>query len=255
MQVRKVTLDDVEATYCCMKEVPSGVSWAEALPESREWFKANLGKHVEGYHLLEDNKVVGHIYYAMSENALLPYEIEQNVACVYCTEMLRDYMHKGYGKMMFDYMKNDLKKKGVKGIMIPATDFKEWMHYELFLKQGFRVVKEHPPYKVMYFPLTKKSIAVKVLALNYTPSRDKVEVTLFSNFFCPVGAYMYHLIKEVAQGFGDKVKIVELGGTLENVQRYGTADPLINGKIKLFGPASEEDVKKAIQEEMNQFKS
>ena len=29
---------------------------------------------------------------------------------------------------------------------------------------------------------------------------------------------------------------------------------LINGKIKLFGPASEEDVKKAIQEEIEQIK-
>ena len=65
---------------------------------------------------------------------------------------------------------------------------------------------------------------------------------------------MYHLIKKVAQGFGDKVRIVEIEATLETVRRYGTTDPLINGKIKIFGPASEEDVKKAIQEEINQFK-
>lgn len=254
MQVRKVTLDDLESTYCCMNEVPSGVSWAEALPESKEWFKANMGKHVEGYHLLDGDKVVGHIYYATSENALVPYELEPRVACVYCTEMLRDYLHKGYGKMMFDHMKSHLKEQGFKGIVIPATDFKEWMHYELFLKQGFKVIKEHPPYKAMYFPLTKESIAVKVLDLNYTPSRDKVEVTLFNNFFCPVGVYMHHLIKKVAESFGNKVKIVEIEATLENVRRYGTTDPLINGKIKMFGPASEEDVRKAIQEEINQFR-
>jgi len=254
MEVKRVTLDDLEATYCCVSEVPPGVSWAEALPESREWFKANSGKHVEGYHLLDGDKVVGHIYYATSENALVPYELEPRVACVYCTEMLHDYIHKGYGKMMFDYMKNNLKEQGFKGIVIPATDFKEWMHYELFLKQGFRVIGEHPPYKVMYFPLTKESIAVKVLDLNYTPSRDKVEVTLFNNFFCPVGVYMYHLIKKVAESFGTKVKIVEIEATLENVRKYGTTDPLINGKIKMFGPASEEDVRKAIREEINQFR-
>ena len=254
MRVRKVTLGDLEATYCCMSELPPGASWAESLPESREWFKTNLGKHVEGYHLLDGDKVVGHIYYETSEKALLPYEIEPRVACIYCTEMLHDYMHKGHGKMMFDYAKNDLKKQGFKGIIIPATDFKEWMHYELFLKQGFQVIKEHAPYKAMYFPLTKASVTVKVLDLNYTPSRDRVEVTLYNNFFCPVGAYMYHLIKKVAQSFGDKVKIVEIEATLETARRYGTTDPLINGKIKLFGPASEEDVKKAIREEVNQFK-
>jgi len=226
MQVKKVTIDDLETTYCCMNEVPPSVSWPEYLPESRQWFRANLGKHVEGYHLLDGDKVVGHVYFATSEKALIPFEIEPEVACIYCTEILRDYMHKGYGKMMFDYMKNDLRKEGFKGILIPATEFKEWMHYELFLKQGFKVIKEHSPYKVMYFPLTKESISVKVLKLNYTPSKSKVEVTLFKNhFFCPVGVDMYHLIKKVAQRFGDKVKIVEIDTTPETVRKYATTAP------------------------------
>jgi hypothetical protein len=209
---------------------------------------------VEGYHLLDDSKVVGHIYYAASEKALIPYELEPGVACIYCTEMLRDYSHKGYGRMMFDYMKKDLKKQGFKGIMVPATDFKEFMHYVLFQKQGFKVIKEHAPFKIMYFPLKKESSNVKPISLDYKPSKDKVEVTLFNNFFCPVGAHMYHSVKKVAQGFGDKVKIVEIEATLETVRKYGTTDPLINGKIKMFGPASEAEVKKAVQEELDQFK-
>jgi thiol-disulfide isomerase/thioredoxin len=254
VRVKKVTIDDLDSTYCCMTEVPPGVSWGEALPESREWFKNNLGEHVEGYHLLDGERVVGHVYYATSERALIPYEIEPKVACVYCTEMLKDYLNKGYGKIMFDYMKGDLEKQGSKGIMIPATDLKEWMHFELFLKQGFKVVKEHPPfYKVMYLSISKEDVSIKVVDLNYTPLKDKVEVTLFNNFFCPVGVYMHHLIKKVAQNYGDKVKIVELESTLENVRKYGTTEPLINGKIKLPGPASEEDVKKAIQVEINHF--
>lgn len=254
MQVKKVNLDDLETTYCCMTEVPQGVSWAEALPESREWFKTNLGKHIEGYHLLDGNKVVGHIYYETSENALLPFEVEPDVACIYCTEMLHDYIHKGNGKLMFDYVKENLKKEGFKGIMVDATNFKEYMYYEHFLKQGFKIITEHGLFKLMYFPLTAESIKVRPLDLNYTPSKDKVEVTLFRNFFCPVGVHMYHRIKKVAGSFGDKVKTVEIELTPETVHRYGTTDPLINGKIKIFGPASEDDVKKAIQEEINQFK-
>jgi len=61
-------------------------------------------------------------------------------------------------------------------------------------------------------------------------------------------------LKKVAQDFGDRVEIVEIETTPETVRRYGTADPLINGKIKLFGPVSKEDVKKTIQEEIEQFK-
>jgi len=254
VQVKKVTLDDLESTYCCMEEVPPGASWTDALPESRGWFKTNLGKHVEGYHLLDEDKVVGHIYYAPSERALVPYETEPKVAFIYCTEMLRNYMHKGYGRTLLNHVKNDLKKQGFKGILVDASDFKGYMYYEHFLKQGFKIIKEHEPFKLMYFPLTKDSVSAKMIELKYKPSTDKVEVTLFRNFFCPVGAYMYHLVKRVAQGFGDKVKIVEKEVTLETVRKYGTTDPLINGKVKTLGPESEDHVKKAIQEEINQFK-
>jgi len=241
-------------TYCCMSELPPGASWSEALPESREWFQKNLGKHVEGYHLLDDGKVVGHVYYASSENACVPFETEPKVAFVYCTEMLRAYTHKGYGKMMFDYMKNDLKKQGFKGILVDATDFQEYMHHNHFAKQGFRTIKEHGPFKLMYFPLNQERVEAKPIELNYKPSKDRVEVTLFKMFFCPVGAYMYHMIKNVAQSYGDKVEIVEIEPTIETVRKYGTSDPLINGKVKLLGPASEQDVRKAIQEEIDQFK-
>ena len=247
MIVKKVGLDDIQSSYRCIQ---MHSSFAEGLPASREWFSINLGKSVEGYHLLDGDKVVGHIYYSMSEGALVSYKVEFGIACIYCTWLQNTHLNKGYGKMMFDYMKRNLKSCNVKGIMIAATDFKEWMYYRLFLKQGFHVVEEHLPYKVMYFPLTKKEITVKMLALNYTPSKDKVEVTLFKNFFCPVSPLMYRRIEKVAKSFGGKVKIKKLDGTLENLKTYGTLEPLINGKIKLYGPTSEEDIMKAIEEEI-----
>ena len=185
---------------------------------------------------------------------MIPCRIDPKVAYIYCTEMLHDYMHKGYGKMMFDYMKDDLKKQGYKGIIVDATSIKEFMYYEYFTKQGFRVIKEHDPFKLMYFPLLKQTVEAEPLKPNYKPSRDKVEVTLFNNFFCPVGAYMYQLFKKVAQGFGGKVKIVEIEATPETMQKYGTTELLINGKIKIFGPASESDVQREIQEEIGRLK-
>ncbi|MCJ7424920.1 GNAT family N-acetyltransferase [Candidatus Bathyarchaeota archaeon] len=254
MRASKITLGDLNKTYCCICETPLGAKWAKSLPESRKWLANNLGKHVEGYHLVDDGRVVGHIYYAMSDEALVPYEVEPRVAIVYCTEMLHDYMHKGYGKLMFDYMKEDLKKQGVKGIVVPSTTFKEFMHYEFFLKQGLKVIMEHAPFKVMYYPLNKQNISIKRIDLNYKPSKEKVEVTLFNNLFCPVGAYMHSLVKRVAKTFGDKVKIVEIEATLETIRKYGTSDPLINGKIKMWGPTSEAEVGKAIQEEVDSFK-
>lgn len=253
MIVKEVTSNDIDSSYCCTAETPRGASWPQTLPESRKWFENNLGKHIEGYHLLDGDKVVGHIYWETSEKALIPYEIEPKVAYIYCTEMLHNYMHKGYGKMMFDYMKDKLKQQGYKGIIVDATTIKEFMYYQYFLKQGFKVIKEHDPFKLMYFPLMKQAVNAEQFKQNYNPSNEKVEVTLFNNFSCPVGAYMYHLFKKVAQAFGNKIKIVEINVTPETMRKYGTEQFLINGKVKIFGPASEEDVRKAMQEEIDKF--
>jgi hypothetical protein len=254
MQVKKVTLRDIGETYCCMEETPAGSSWTSLLPQSRKWFKQNLRKHVEGYHLLDGKKVVGHIYFASSERAIAPFEMEPNVAFIYCTEMLRDYMRKGHGRTMFDYVKSDLRRRGFKGILVDASDFQGYMHHSHFTKQGFKVIVEHPPFRLMYFPLLKEEVEAKPLKLNYQPSKDKVEVTLFKHSFCPVAVYMNSLIKSVALSLGEKVKVVEIQPTVKTVKEYGTTDPLINGKVKLLGPASEQDVRKAIQEEIHQLK-
>jgi hypothetical protein len=65
-----------------------------------------------------------------------------------------------------------------------------------------------------------------------------------------VSPFIYTRIKKVAQSFGDKITLVELDGTFGSVKEYETLEPLINGKIKLYGPASEEDIMKAIEEEI-----
>jgi len=254
MLVKKVTLKDIGGTYCCMSETSVDTAWRDLLPQSRKWFKQNLRKHVEGYHLLDGRKVVGHIYFAPSQKAIAPLQIEPDVAYVYCTEMLHDYMRKGYGKLMFDYAKRDLKARGFKGILVDASNFEGYMHHGHFTSQGFRVVEDHPPFKLMYFPLSKESVEARPLKLNYKPSNEKVEVTLFRDSFCPVGVYMHNLVKSVARSFGDKVKIVEIQTSVKTVKEYGTTNPLINGKIKLFGPASPEDVRKAIQKEIDEFR-
>ncbi|MEM2128959.1 MAG: hypothetical protein QXZ70_00015 [Candidatus Bathyarchaeia archaeon] len=255
MYVKRVTSEDLDSTFCCAKEFPPGTGWVKYLPAAREWLKANLGKCIEGYHLLDGDNVVGLVYWSRSESALMPYIVEPGVACIYCTELLSSYKHKGHGRMMMDYVKKDLKQQGFKGILVFATDFEAYMFYKDFQKQGFKIIKEHLPIKIMYYPLKKENIEVSIVNLNYRPSTDKVEVTLFRNFMCPVNVSMYNMIKEVAESFGNKVKIVELDATLEIVRKYGTTDPLINGKIKFWGPALEKTVKNAIQEEISKFKA
>jgi hypothetical protein len=68
---------------------------------------------------------------------------------------------------------------------------------------------------------------------------------------CPVGVHMHHMLKRVAESFGDKVKIVELEATPKTARKYGTVESLVNGKMKFFGPVSEKTAKTAMQEEID----
>lgn len=81
---RLLSQQEVETTYPCATEIPSPF-WANGLPLSREWFAAHLGNSVEGLHLEnEDGVVIGHIYWAPGDKALVPYRIEDGVAYEYC---------------------------------------------------------------------------------------------------------------------------------------------------------------------------
>lgn len=257
MKVKRVKQEDVGQSYPCMHDLPPQFQvWEKFVPQSKKWFGDNLGRYVEGYHLMHGQDVTGHIYYSTSEKALVPFKTEPNVAFIYCVYLEQEYQGKGHGKELFDGFKEEMRKQGFKGILVDATDSPEYMHHSHFEKQGFKTIKEHGPFKFMYFPLKKEMVEVTPMEIKYKPSDEKVEVTLFKNFFCPVAVAMYHLAKGVAETFGDAVNIVEIEPTPEVLERYGVADGvLFNGKRKIMGPASEEDARKAIQEEIEKFQA
>jgi GNAT superfamily N-acetyltransferase len=99
MRVEELSLENVENAYAYLHNPsPQSAFWQNFLPTSRLWLKQNLGRYVEGYHLMDDEKVVGHIYYAPSEKALIEYEIEPNVAFIYCVYLWKEHRHKGLGR-------------------------------------------------------------------------------------------------------------------------------------------------------------
>jgi hypothetical protein len=79
--------EDAARAYPCATESPRPF-WADGLPLSCAWLADNLEKHVEGFHLEEDGRVIGHIYWAPSEQALVPYHVEEGVVWLYCEWVL-----------------------------------------------------------------------------------------------------------------------------------------------------------------------
>lgn len=244
---------EAAGAYPCATESPRPF-WADGLELSREWFAENLGRHVEGFHVEEGGKVIGHIYWAPSERALVPYRTEPGVAWIYCEWIKRPYQGRGYMRALFSAFVEYLKGEGYKGVLVGATDYEGYMHYSHFAKRGFWVIHEEGGGKLMYLPLSKAEVEVEPLAQNVAvEGKAPVEVLVIGSRFCPVAAATVLYLRKVAAELGDKVALVEVPAGPEALARYGVADGIfINGRPVFFGPVTEEQVRAMIEEALQE---
>ena len=242
---------DAQRAYCCMTEVPT--PWPGSLCMCRDWVASNLGKYVDGYHLhLESGEVVGHLYFAISERSLFPYEVEPGVGVLYCEWIQQRHQGQGLGKRLFGAFLNDMRQKDAKGILVECTDIEGQMHCQPYLARGFEVTYVTGRRKLLYLPLTQPQVSVRPLESRIRPRQGvPIEVLIINGYMCPYEVSTEVLMREVAQEFGDQIKLREVTLTPETLQEYGVAKGVfINGQQKLVGGETEEQIRQAILEEL-----
>jgi GNAT superfamily N-acetyltransferase len=248
--VKRIQVDDAPQCYCCMTEVPT--PWPEALCQCRSWIGANLGRYAEGFHAQVDEQVIGHLYYAISDRALFPYEVEPGAAVMYCEWVQRRYQGQGIGRKLFDAFVSEASAQNFKGILVEATDLEGQMNYRHYVSRGFNVVQEQGYRKLMYLALHQPSITARPLQPSITPHRSvPVHVLILSGYLCPLDVSTQMLLLDVAHEFADQVTVKQELLTPETLKRYGVANGIfINGRQKLTGATTEEAIRQAIVEEM-----
>lgn len=242
-------VDQVQEAYSCMAEVPT--PWPEALEACRTWLAEKVGTVVHGLHLRDAaGNVIGHLYYAFSEQALVAYEIENGVAVVHCEWIQRRHQGRGYSRILFEGLIHRLEAEGCKGILVLATDDEQHMHYRHYAQRGFRSLHQDGVVRLMYYPLEQKTIVVAPLRRRiYTGYRYPVEVIVFTGDLCPYEATTSLLAVDVAREFGQRVNLKEIPATREALHTYGTAGGVwINGRRVPGGGLPEEAIRLAIRE-------
>jgi len=243
--------EDAREGYCCMTEVPT--PWPKALCHCQDWLAINLGRYVEGYHLqLDGDGVVGHLYFAPAERALIPYKVEGKVGVMYCEWVHQRYQKQGFGRLLFDTFLEDMEESGVKGILVEATDIEGQMHMDHYLSRRFTKVLENGHQKLMYRPISQSQIKIEALKPQIHPrSGLPVEILVLSGYLCPFEVSTLILLPGVAKEFGDQVILRQVALTPETLQDYGAAQCIfINGRQRLSGAESEEAIRRVIIEEI-----
>jgi ribosomal protein S18 acetylase RimI-like enzyme len=249
--VKRVQAEDAQLAYCCMTEVPT--PWPEALCLCRGWIAENLGRYAEGYHAqLSHGEVIGHVYYAASDRALFPYEVEPGAAVMYCEWVQRRYQGQGVGRRLFDALAAELREQNCHGLLVEGTDLEGQMNYRHYLARGFQVIYESGHRKLLYFPLGKPHVQARPLQPGITPKSGlPIEILILSGYLCPLDVSTQISLLEVAHEFGNQVVLRQELLTPETLRRYGAANGVfINGRQKLTGGATEEAIRQAIVEEM-----
>ncbi len=252
VQVRRLVDEkDAQSAYCCMGG--SATPWEPALCVCRDWIAENLGKYIEGYHLaLEDDEIIGHLYFAPSNQALIPYRLEPDAAVIYCEWVQQEHQGKGLGKRMYDTFLNEMKANNSKGIVVVTSDEEGEPQAQSYIDRGFEVIHQEGSEQLLFLPLTQPSIDFQPLEQQLKPKRKSpVEIHVINGYMCPHEVATQLILQEVVKEFGDKVIYKEVTLTPETLSEYGAASGIfINGKRKLGGGEIEESVRQAIAEEL-----
>jgi len=252
VSVKRLTTDeDAQRSFCCMTEVYT--PWPEALCSCRNWVAQNLGKTVEGYHLeLDTGEVIGHLYYALTPQALLAYNLEPEIGILYCEWVQRRYQGRGLGNRLFEAFVTEMKAQSARGILVEATDKHEQMHFSHYLSRGFTPIHETGQKKLLYFPISSPTIPVQPMKARLQPSKGTpVEVVILYGYACPYEVSTYLILKQVVREFGNQVVLREEYLSPETLHAYGVSRGIfINGRQKLLGGETEQAVRQAILEEM-----
>ena len=246
---RLATPDDAQQAYCCMTEVPT--PWPQALCQCREWVAQNLGEHVEGFHVqLENGEVAGHLYYALSEYALIPYDIEESVGVLYCEWVQRRYQGHGLGRHLFEAFRDEMNRQAVKGILVENTETDGEGHLKRYLELGFKIVSESERGRLLYLPIDQGDVEFRPLVARIRPRQGiPVEILVIGGYMCPYEAATLLLLQEVSREFGDRVSLQQVPLTKETLGEFGVAKGIfINGRPSLSGAETEESIRQAIQE-------
>jgi hypothetical protein len=211
----------------------------------------NLGRHVDGYHtVLPDGTVAGHLYYAPSERALIPYDVEPGAMVLYCEWIRPRFQGAGLGRRQFATFLDGARASDAKGVLVECRAPDPADAAALYRRRGFKTVLKEEDADVLYLPITQSEIRVTAEhpRLRLRHGRP-VQIEILSGYRCPVDVATQLQLRQVAQEFGDQVILRDVSLGPATLAEFGSvAGVFINGRRALLGGETEEAIRQAIQE-------
>ena len=260
MQIKDLEEEHKQTYFFCLED------WSDEMKEAgdhkEKWFERMKDKGLRVKIVVENGKVCGMIQYLPIEHSIVEGKDLYFIYCIwvhgYKNKGVGNYQKKGIGKALLQAAEDDVKTLGAKGIAAWGLALPFWMRASWFKKQGFKKVDKESMRVLLWKPFTSDAIPRKWIKEKKEPgkSEGKVNVTAFTNGWCPAMSITFERTKRAASELGDKVEFTEIQTHQPEVfNEWGISDAIyIDGKQLGAGPPpSYEKIKKKIRKRVKRI--
>jgi predicted N-acetyltransferase YhbS len=151
-----------------------------------------------------------------------------------------NFQNRGIGKALLRAAEEDARHQGAKALITWGIVFPFFMRVSWFKKQGYKIADKSGMTRLLWKTFSEEAEPPKFMKKRPLPRQDpgKVNVTVFTNGWCPAQNMVYDRVKKAVMEFREKIDFNVYRTSHLDIMRYwGIADALfINGKEIWTGP-------------------
>ena len=260
MKITDLTPETENQYFCCLEE------WSEDMKDAgngkQKWYEYMKDKGLRVKFAIDDNNAIGGmIQYVPAEHSMIEGKNLYVVLCIWVhghKQGRGDFRKKGMGKALLKAAEEDSRNLGASGLVTWGLIIPVFMRASWFRRQGYKVVDRDGIMRLMWKPFNDAATAPKFIRPRRLPAKgkDKVDVTIFKNGWCPNFNIAYERTIRAAEEFPGKINLNEYDTKSRGVvEDWGITDSIfIDGKKINIGPApTYEKIRKKIAKKVKKL--
>ncbi|MBN2363830.1 GNAT family N-acetyltransferase [candidate division WOR-3 bacterium] len=247
MRIINISPEYENLYFCCLEDWSQEM--AEAGDHKKKWFDQMKEKGLR-VKLAQDEsgEIGGMIQYIPIENSMFSGEKLYAVLCIWVHGHKKgrgNFQKKGMGKSLLKAAEEDAKNLGAKGMTAWGIILPFFMKASWFKKQGYKTVDKNGLMRLLLKKFDDSAESPKFIKPIKKPEKgkEKVDVTIFKNGWCPAFNICHERILRAIKDFPDSVQITEYDGLEKRtVNEWGISEGIfIDGKELRTGPPTSYD--------------
>jgi N-acetylglutamate synthase-like GNAT family acetyltransferase len=242
MKIVDISPENERQYFCCLEE------WSDEIKEAgdhkEKWYRYMQDKGVRVKFAENDEGIIGGmIQYVPIKYSMIMGKDLYVVLCIWVHghKMGRgDHRKKGMGKALLKAAEEDSRALGAKGLVTWGLVIPAFMQASWFKRKGYKVVDKNGIMRLLWKSFAEDALPPKFIKPTKLPGKgkDKVNVTIFRNGWCPVINLAYERLLRASREFEEEVEITDFQTINRNiVDEWGIFDGIyINGKELRTGP-------------------